>query len=44
MPSCGFDKVNVKRTWATMERWQRKQFYRNNESRIRNGLQALSKP
>ena len=32
------------RGWRYMERWQRKAFHRENESRARNGLAPLPKP
>lgn len=30
--------------WQNMPRWQRKQFHRENESRVRRGLKPLNKP
>ena len=30
--------------WKYMPRWQRKQFHRENESRVRRGLKPLPKP
>lgn len=32
------------KTWRTMDRHQRKQFYRDNETRISRGLKSLEKP
>lgn len=33
-----------KKTWSTMPRWERKQWYRDNETRIARGLKPKSKP
>ncbi len=34
----------IKRGWKYMARWERKQFHRDNESRVRKGLEPLPKP
>jgi hypothetical protein len=45
MPNCSSGPYqHIKRTWRTMERWQRKDWHRANARRVSHGLPALVKP
>ena len=44
MPGSGSGRIERRYGWKYMERWQRKEFHRENEGRVRNGLNPLPKP
>jgi len=44
MPDYGGYGIHRKLTWRTMAPWRRKQFYRDNETRVSRGQKPLPKP